>query len=81
MVLFGQMGQLLLAGAQEGECSGCRSAESCPAGAACRAGVHVSLGFFEDVVIPDYGLPEPSFYKEDEKVGGLRGPSPADHML
>ena len=34
--------------------------------------MHISLGFFEDVVVPPHGLPESSFYKEDEKVGGLR---------
>lgn len=39
---------------------------SCPT--SCRAGVHVSLGFFEDIVVPQYGLPEPSFYKADEQA-------------
>lgn len=33
-----------------------------------RDGLRVNLGFFEDVVIPDYALQTPSFYDESEKV-------------
>lgn len=34
----------------------------------CREGCKVSLGFFTDVVIPDYSLQNPSFYHDTERV-------------
>lgn len=34
----------------------------------CRDGCKVSLGFFNDVVIPDYSLQNPSFYHDTERV-------------
>ena len=33
-----------------------------------REGVHVSLGFFDDIIIPPYCLPEPSRFDEKEQV-------------
>lgn len=35
---------------------------------ALRDGLRVSLGFFEDIIIPDYALQTPSYYDETEKV-------------
>lgn len=32
------------------------------------AGVHVSLGFFEDCIVPHHGLPESSYYSDEEQV-------------
>lgn len=34
----------------------------------CRDGCKVSLGFFEDVIIPDYALQNPSFFHDTERV-------------
>ena len=33
-----------------------------------RTGFKVSLGFFEDIHVPDYALPDPSFFSEEEQV-------------
>lgn len=33
-----------------------------------KEGIKLSLGFFEDVLIPDYAMQEPSFYDEGEKL-------------
>ena len=30
-----------------------------------RSGVQVSVGFFSDIFVPDYGMQQPSFYKSD----------------
>jgi DNA-directed RNA polymerase III subunit RPC8 len=34
----------------------------------CREGLRVSLGFFSDVLIPDYALQSPSLYNHEEGV-------------
>lgn len=34
----------------------------------CRDGLRVSVGFFSDVLIPDYALQTPSYYDEAEGV-------------
>ena len=34
----------------------------------CRDGCRVSLGFFNDVVIPDYSLQNPSYFRDTERV-------------
>uniref|UniRef100_A0A7S0V8B2 DNA-directed RNA polymerase III subunit RPC8 n=1 Tax=Polytomella parva TaxID=51329 RepID=A0A7S0V8B2_9CHLO len=31
-------------------------------------GIYVSLGFFDDIFIPDYALQEPSFFDDSEKI-------------
>ncbi|KAL4451781.1 hypothetical protein ABPG75_007443 [Micractinium tetrahymenae] len=33
-----------------------------------RDGLHVDLGFFRDVLIPPHGLPEPSYWHEDDEA-------------
>ncbi|KAL6767344.1 RPB4 [Auxenochlorella protothecoides x Auxenochlorella symbiontica] len=33
-----------------------------------RTGVHVGLGFFEDIIIPPYGMPEPHSWDPEEKA-------------
>lgn len=33
-----------------------------------REGLHVDLGFFRDVVIPPHGLPEPSYWHEEDEA-------------
>lgn len=30
--------------------------------------MHVSLGFFEDCIVPHHGLPESSYYSDEEQV-------------
>jgi hypothetical protein len=35
---------------------------------ACRDGVYVDLGFFQDILIAPGDMPEPSYWKEDDKV-------------
>lgn len=37
-----------------------------------RDGLHIDLGFFRDVLIPPHGLPEPSYWHEDDEVGCAR---------
>ncbi len=39
----------------------------------CRDGLHIDLGFFRDVLIPPHGLPEPSYWHEDDEVCVERG--------
>lgn len=34
----------------------------------CRDGLHVSLGFFDDIFIPNHYFPEPSFFNEDKGI-------------
>lgn len=38
-----------------------------------REGLHLSLGFFDDILIPEHLLQEPSFYEDHEKVRGGYG--------
>lgn len=37
-----------------------------------REGLHLSLGFFDDILIPEHLLQEPSFYEDHEKVRGAK---------
>lgn len=38
------------------------------AGALRRQGLHISLGFYHDILVPEYALQEPSFWDEDEQA-------------
>lgn len=37
--------------------------------AAPRDGIYVDLGFFKDVLIPPHGMPDPSYWHEEDEVG------------
>lgn len=54
---------------RESTCLQCR--DRCPEPAPLprrRDGLHIDLGFFKDAIIPPHGLPEPSFWHEEDEV-------------